>query len=116
MDRTSSGIGYPQFDADRLALGLQDVHMVELTYLDLDHDGVPDAVHTTSVLRYAAAGDGRTDFVETIEELATDIDDAGEPGHLARRDIVSVDFDHHGDPRVVHDHVTRHVTSHVTAA
>jgi hypothetical protein len=65
----------------------------EAEYLDLDGDGVPDAVRTTSEASYQADG---VDVVETVEELDRDIDDEGRPGEIDWTDTVVVDTDRDG--------------------
>lgn len=53
--------------------------MVTTEYLDLDGDGVPDAVRTVHLVGVDLTLDGVADVVETMEELATGIDITGEP-------------------------------------
>jgi hypothetical protein len=72
----------------------------ETEYLDLDRDGVVDAVRTTKVTGYDLTGDGEIDVVETVEELAEDIDIAGTPAHAILTDTVEADFDHDGTAEI----------------
>ena len=65
-------------------------------YLDLDQDGVPDAVRTTRVTGYDVTGDGEVDVVETVQEVASAIDETGAPHHVVITDTVAVDLDHDG--------------------
>ncbi len=59
-------------------------------YLDLDGDGVPDAVETVSV-NVAGGGDGPR-AVEIVDEVDADIDDEGVPHTIAvERVVVSED-------------------------
>ena len=55
---------------------------VETTYLDLDGDGVPDAVQTVEAIPVDRTGDGVTDAVGVVEEIASDIGDDGVPEHI----------------------------------
>ena len=73
----------------------------ETEYLDLDRDGVVDAVRTTRVTGYDVTGDGEIDIVETLEELAEGIDVAGTPGHVIVTDTVEADFDHDGTAEII---------------
>jgi hypothetical protein len=73
----------------------------ETEYLDLDRDGVVDAVRTTRVTGYDLTGDGKLDVVETVEELAEGIDVAGTPEHVVVSDTVEADFDHDGTADIV---------------
>jgi hypothetical protein len=55
--------------------------------LDLDGDGVPDAVETISV---DVSSDDGTETVEIVDELDAEIDDDGVPHHIeVERVIVS---------------------------
>jgi hypothetical protein len=45
---------------------------------------------------YDVTGDGEIDVVETVEELAEDIDVTGTPAHVILTDTVEADFDHDG--------------------
>jgi len=65
----------------------------EPEYLDLDGDGVPDAVRTR---RQAAYEVGGAEVVETVEELDRDIGDDGRPGTIDVSDTLAVDSDHDG--------------------
>ena len=69
---------------------------VETEYLDLDGDGVPDAVRTTRTVGFDSTHDGRIDIVETTEELASGIDIAGMPRVIHVTDTVEADLDHDG--------------------
>jgi len=71
----------------------------ETEYLDLDGDGVPDAVRTTSTAEYDLA-DG-PEIVETVEELDRDIDDDGRPRTIEWVDAISVDADRDGTPDLI---------------
>lgn len=70
----------------------------EPEYLDLDGDGVPDAVKTTREVAYEADG---ADVVERVEELDRAIDDDGRPGAIDWTDTVMVDADHDGEADLV---------------
>lgn len=48
----------------------------ETRYLDLDGDGVPDAVETVTVV-FDETRSGSVDAVEIVDELDADIDDDG---------------------------------------
>lgn len=48
----------------------------EIRYLDLDEDGVPDAVETVTVI-VDSTGTGSVDAVEIVDELDAEIDDSG---------------------------------------
>ncbi len=65
----------------------------EPEYLDLDGDGVPDAVRTTKHVEYEV---GDAEVVETVRELDRDIDDEGRPGVIDWTDTVAVDVDGDG--------------------
>jgi hypothetical protein len=62
----------------------------QFEYLDLDGDGVPDAVRTIDT--HGAWSDRVGDFevVGTVDELALDIDDDGVPAsvHVISSDVV----------------------------
>jgi hypothetical protein len=53
--------------------------------LDLDGDGVPDAVETISV---DVSSDGRTETVEIVDEIDAEIDDEGVPHHIEVERVV----------------------------
>lgn len=53
----------------------------EVKYLDLDHDGLPDAVLIIETLR-TQDPDGATHSIETIETLETGIGIDGVPDHI----------------------------------
>jgi hypothetical protein len=65
----------------------------EPEYLDLDGDGVPDAVRTTERIDYEVGG---AEVVETVRELDREIGDDGRPGEIEWSDTVTVDVDHDG--------------------
>jgi len=67
-------------------------------YLDLDGDGVPDAVRTTSHTEYEVDG---ADVMETVEELDQAIGDDGRPAMIDWRDTVVVDADYDGTADLV---------------
>ena len=69
---------------------------VETAYLDLDDDGVPDAVQTTETLEYHT--DDGADVVEEIRELDSDIGPDGVPTTVTVTDTVAIDTDHDGAP------------------
>ncbi len=71
----------------------------ETEYLDLDGDGVPDAVRTTRTAEYDLA-EG-PDIVETVVELDRDIDDDGRPRAIEWVDAISVDADRDGTPELI---------------
>ena len=81
---------------------LEDGVEVETTYLDLDGDGVPDAVHMVEAVAIDLTGDGHIDRVEVIEELARDIDVDGVPGSVDVVDHREIALDHHGTARRPH--------------
>ena len=49
----------------------------EVQYLDLDGDGVPDAVRITETRVLGATRDGRGQVVQTVSELVSGIGDDG---------------------------------------
>lgn len=64
----------------------------EIRYLDLDGDGVPDAVETTEVEVTEIEGAGhRVTKVEVVTEVDADIDDDGVPGTVGVSDTVIVE-------------------------
>ena len=65
-------------------------------YLDLDGDGVPDAVRTTWTRSFDMAPDGRTGLTETVERLAWGIDVDGLPEGIHVVDTLHADLDHDG--------------------
>jgi hypothetical protein len=68
---------------------------VETEYLDLDDDGVPDAVQITETVQYERGG---ADLVEKIRELDTGIGADGVPTTVTVTDTVTIDTDHDGVP------------------
>jgi hypothetical protein len=70
-------------------------------YLDLDGDGVPDAVRTRQTMVYDTSRDGCIDLVETLEELATGIDITGVPRAIHVVDTLESDFGVDGRARTV---------------
>jgi len=73
----------------------------EPAYLDLDGDGVPDAVRTIRVDAFDVTGDGVADVVEIIQEVDAGIDDDGEPHVVTTTDTLEIDVDPAGRPVVV---------------
>jgi hypothetical protein len=67
---------------------------VETRYLDLDGDGVPDAVQIIETVSVDATGDGHPDFVELVEELVTDIGVDGKPGAVDVLGRAVIELDH----------------------
>lgn len=64
----------------------------EIKYLDLDGDGVPDAVETTEIEVTEILGAGhRATRVEVVTEIDADIDDDGHPGSVDVSDTVIVE-------------------------
>jgi hypothetical protein len=63
-------------------------------YLDLDGDGVPDAVQITETVTHDVSGDGTPDVVEIIDELETGIGIDGVPTHVEVHEAAAVDVDH----------------------
>jgi len=63
-------------------------------YLDLDGDGVPDAVQTTEGIGYDVTGDGAPDVVEIVEETAAGIGIDGVPEHVEVTEPVAVQVEH----------------------
>jgi hypothetical protein len=68
-------------------------------YLDLDGDGVPDAIETTRT-RTGESPSGAA-VVEEIRELDSDIGLDGVPTTVTVTDTVAVDANHRGVPNVV---------------
>jgi len=79
----------------RLAAESLDVP-IETEFLDLDCDGVPDAVKTTSTIAVDISHDRRVDVVETTEEIASEIDINGVPHAIRVADTVEADLGHDG--------------------
>ena len=69
----------------------------ETVFLDLDGDGVVDAVQTTRTVGFDVSGDGLVDVVEVTEELASGIGVDGTPSAIALTDTVESDFEHDGE-------------------
>jgi hypothetical protein len=65
---------------------------VETKYLDLDGDGVPDAVETVEVIAVDSTGDGATDTFEVVDEVASDIGIDGAPAHTDVVDTTTVEL------------------------
>ena len=65
----------------------------ELRYLDLDGDGVPDAVETTRITEIDVDGDGTPDIIEVSRERDVAIDDDGHPAAVERTETVAVDLE-----------------------
>ena len=68
---------------------------VETEYLDLDHDGVLDAVQITETVEFETDG---AEVVEQIRELDAGIGADGVPTTVAVTDTVAIDTDHDGVP------------------
>jgi len=68
----------------------------EVRYLDLDGDGVPDAVETRKTVALHVGSDGVADVVREIDELDTDIDDDGNAGRVHVTETLAADLDHDG--------------------
>ena len=64
-------------------------------YLDLDCDGVPDAVLTTQSVEVGVVGG--PDVIETVEELDRCIGDDGQPGAVEWRETVTFSADGDGE-------------------
>jgi hypothetical protein len=69
----------------------------ETEYLDLDRDGLLDAVHRHSAVAYHLDGDA----TEALDELAVGIGDDGVPAAIALTDAVALDVDGDGDVDVI---------------
>jgi hypothetical protein len=54
----------------------------DVQYLDLDGDGVPDAVRTTRTRSVASGTDGLGQAIEITEQLASHIDVDGVPASI----------------------------------
>lgn len=67
--------------------------LVEVEYLDLDGDGVPDAVQTIEAAPIDLTGDGVCDGVELVEEIAAHIGIDGVPEQVVNIDDVAVSLD-----------------------
>lgn len=65
---------------------------VETRYLDLDGDGVPDAVQTVKVVGVDLTGDGASDVVEIVEGVEADIGVDGVPQHVVVVEDAVVDL------------------------
>lgn len=63
------------------------------TYLDLDGDGVPDAVQTSQTVGYDTTRDGAADRVETMDEVASKIGIDGVPHHVELTQTIEADAD-----------------------
>lgn len=63
-------------------------------YLDLDGDGVPDAVQITESVSIDVNGDGTPDVLEIVEELDTGIGIDGVPTHVEVHEAAAVEIDH----------------------
>ena len=69
----------------------------EVEYVDLDGDGVPDAVRTTCTRSFDMSHDGSAELIETVEEqLAWGIDVDGVPEGIHIVDTIHADLDHDG--------------------
>jgi hypothetical protein len=69
---------------------------VEVRYLDLDGDGVPDAVETTQTVPLHVGADGGVDAVQIIDEIDGSIDDDGVPHTVRVTEKLGLDLDHDG--------------------
>ena len=58
---------------------------VEVVYLDLDGDGVPDAVMTRAIRSHDVARDGRADIVDSTTTIASGIGVDGVPRSVETR-------------------------------
>jgi hypothetical protein len=67
---------------------------VVTTYLDLDGDGVIDAVQTIEAVAVDVTGDGQADVVEVVEEIAAGIGVDGVPEHVTVVDDGHVALEH----------------------
>jgi hypothetical protein len=83
-----------QSETDSLDAELDESTKTE--YLDLDNDGVLDAVQTSETRKYARA-DG-ADVVEETRELDSSIGLDGLPTTVTVTDAVTIDTDHDGAP------------------
>jgi hypothetical protein len=63
----------------------------EVKYLDLDGDGVPDAVVTREVHSHDVTGDGHVDIVDSTTTIASGIGIDGVPSSVETRSEVFVD-------------------------
>ena len=63
-------------------------------YLDLDGDGVPDAVEVVELVSVDRTGDGRADEVAVVEELASGIGIEGVPRRVTVVDETTLDLEH----------------------
>lgn len=63
----------------------------QMRYLDLDGDGVPDAVQRTLVTVLHRTSEGLADVVRVVEELEADIGDDGAPGVVQVTERLEVD-------------------------
>ncbi len=68
----------------------------ETEYLDLDGDGVPDAVRTTETVEYET--DSGAEVVEEVREVDAGIGADGVPTTVTVTDTVAIDADHDGVP------------------
>jgi hypothetical protein len=68
----------------------------EVEYLDLDGDGVLDAVRTTCTRSFDMSHDGGADLIETVERLTWGIDVDGFPEGIHVVDTLHADLDHDG--------------------
>jgi hypothetical protein len=67
--------------------------MVE-AYLDLDGDGVPDAVQMVERVSIDASGDGHADVIELRQEIARGIGVDGIPEAVDVVDRTTIELDH----------------------
>lgn len=67
---------------------------IGMRYLDLDGDGVPDAVQMTEAIEYDVTGNGVPDVVEIVDETAAGIGIDGVPDHVEVTSPVAVRVEH----------------------
>jgi hypothetical protein len=84
----------------------EDGSLTEPKYLDLDGDGVPDAVQTVRVNTFDITGDGIAEAIEVIQEVDAEIDDDGAAHRVTVTDTLELDVEHDGHPVVIE------ITSH----
>ena len=69
---------------------------IDVRFLDLDGDGVPDAVETRKTEPLHVGADGRPDVVREIDEIDSDIDDDGTVRSVHITETLGADLDHDG--------------------
>ncbi len=85
-----------QSGAGPTGTGRDDPVETETEYLDLDHDGVPDAVQTTAMVEYHT--EAGVDVVESIREVDSGIGPDGVPTTVTVSDAIAFETDHDGTP------------------